>query len=266
MLKSKENEEFLKNKIFSCFIDSLNEPNRQQVFTGRLSSLIYEWCRDHLNFNINKMGVEILDITIALLKKEDKSCLQDKLSLIKYLLFLLKNKKIEYIRKYDSKEKKEIIRMKEGFLGRKMTEAEQDECINVWYDFGIAMNESHFSITGNNDTETPLNTYINSENSLIIKNAIKTVLDKKQARSRDCYRALLTLHCIDIVDLYPELDSQIIKSCQQANCKPKQYEIYQKYHPEASKSGSEAMASKNLKELLLDLEAYLKEKNPEIFI
>ena len=43
------------------------------------------------------------------------------------------------------------------------------------------------------------------------------------------------------------------------------YEIYQMYHPKASQSSSEAMASKNLKELLSDLKAYLKAKNLEIF-
>ena len=280
MIKNKENEELLKDRIFSCFSASLREPNRQQVYIGQLSGLIYEWCRDYLSFDINSMGVEIVDITISLLKKEDKSGLQDKVSLIKYLLFLLKNKKIEYIRNnYEVKLKKnseftqsnfemkiikDIIHLKNSFIGRKLNEDERQSFINIWYDSKNSAQINDFTFSNSSNDENPLTAYINSENSVIIRKAIKTVLDKKQDRSRDCLRALLTLKLIDNVDLYPVLDKKIIERCRQDTEIPNQYKIYQEYHPEVSKGGAEAQASKNLKDLLSAIAAYLKENNPEI--
>ena len=266
MERSKEQEELLKDKIFSVFINSLNEPFRQQVYLGQLSGLIYNWCRDYLNFDVNDMGVEIVDVTKRLLKENSKANIPyDKEGFLKYLITSLKRGKCEYIRQYEKKNHDDLIRMKESHIGRKLTEDERISFINKWCDYENAMKVTGTSLTGTKNDESPQADYLNSENTAIILEAIKTVLSGKQERSRDCYRALLTLHCIDNVDLYPVLDSKIIEACRQRTEMPKQYEIYRKYHPGASKAGSEAMASKNLKELLSDLETYLKEKNPEIF-
>jgi len=264
--KCKENEEILKDKMFSVFSDSLNEPFRQQVYLGQLSGLVYNWCRDHLNFDVNNMGVEIVVVTTRLLKEKSNANIpQDKEGFIKYLVTALKRGKSEYIRNYESKNKDNLIRMKESHLGRKLTEDEQISFTNKWYDYENAIKTIGTSLTGNKNGESPHTDYLNSANTAIILDGINSVLTKKQDRSRDCYKALLTLHCIDNVDLYPVLDSQIIEACRQRTEQLTQYEIYQKYHPNASKGSSEAMASKNLKELLSDLELYLKEKNPEIF-
>jgi len=264
--KSKEKEELLKDKIFSCFSNSLNEPFRQQVYLGQLSGLIYNWCRDYLKFNVNDMGVEIIVVTKRLLKdKSNANIPQDKEGFFKYLNTSLKRGKYEYIRQYEKKNQDDLIRMKESNLGRKLTEDEKISFINKWYDYDNAIKIIGTSFTSNKNDESPHNDYLNSENTAIIIEAINTVLSRKQNRSRDCYKALLTLHCIDNVDLYPALDSRIIESCQQRTEIPKQYEIYQMHHPEATKSSSEAIACKNLKELLSDIKIHLKENNPEIF-
>jgi hypothetical protein len=264
--KNKVKEELLKDKIFSVFFNSINEPFRQQVYLGQLSGLIYNWCRDYLNFDVNDMGVEIVVVTKRLLKEKSKANIpQDKEGFLKYLITSLKRGKYEYIRQYEKKNRDDLIRMKESHLGRKLTEDEKIAFINKWYDYENAIKVIGTSLTATIKNEIPYDDYLNSENTTIILEAINHVIAKKQERSRDCYKALLTLHYIDNVDLYPALDSQIIEKCKQNSEKPKQYEIYQQYHPEASKGGSEAMASKNLKELLSDLATYLKEKNPEIF-
>jgi len=271
--KSKENEEILKDKIFLYFSNSLNEPNRQQVYIGQLSGLIYEWYRDYFRIkdkiSINDMGLEIVRITINLLK-DKKENIKNSNNLIGYLSTIFKNKTIEYYRKYDkfgSRERKDVIRMFESHLGRKLTETERTERINRWYDYDNAMKEEGSSFTSNNISQNPLSIYINSENAAIIRQAIKTVLDKKQDRSRDCLRALLTLRLIDFEDLHPVLDSKIIDRCRQPTAKLRQYEIYQEYHPETTtKDGAEAQASKNLKDLLSSIEKYIKEKNPDIIL
>ena len=266
MEKNKENEELLKDKIFSVFINSLNDPNRQQNYLGQLSGLIYNWCRDYLNFDINEMGVEIVVVIKRLLKEKSNSNIpENREGFIKYLLSSLKMAKLEYKRHYEKKNQDDLIRMKERQLDRKLTEDEKLTFVSKWYDYDNAMKLIGTSITGAINDESPHTDYMISTDTTIIIEAINSVLTKKQDRSRDCYRALLTLHCIDNVDLYPVLDNQIIEKCKQNSVKPKQYEIYQQYHPEASKNGSGAMAAKNLKELLSDLEKYLKENNPEIF-
>jgi len=90
-------------------------------------------------------------------------------------------------------------------------------------------------------------------------------LDKKQERSRDCYRALFTLHCIenykDFEKLYSILDGKIMELWQKDIKMPKKYEVYQTYHPNAQKSSAEAMASINLREFINNIEICLKEKN-----
>ena len=266
MEKNKQNEELVKEKIFSVFSNSLNEPLRQQVYLGQLSSLIFNWCRDYLNFDINDMGVEIVVITKRLLKDKGNSNIShDKDSFMKYLFSSLKTGKKEYKRSNRKSNYADIIHMKESYIGKKLTKDERVSSINKWYDYENAIKIVGTSLAGAKIDRNPQTDHLNSTDTAIILEAIKTVLSKKQERSRDCYKALLTLHCFDNINLYPALDSQIIEAYRQNSEKPKQYEIYQKYHPEASKGSSEAMASTNLKNILSDLERYLEEKNPEIF-
>ena len=262
MEKTKADEELLKDKIYDIFIKCKSElsSDRRQFYIGRLAELIFIWCRDYIKFKVYDkraeqseiMGAEIFNIVMRPFKEKSKANVpEDRSGYFGYIINSLKTAKNEYRKNFMSKNENSIIRMKESYFGRKLTEDEKDNVINKWFDHEVVEN-------------TNIDYLINSDIDIILK-AIKAVLDKKQDRSRDCYRALLTLHCIDNVDLYPVLDRNIIETCQQINEKPKQYEIYQKYHTEASKSGAEVMASKNLRELLNDLKTYLKEKNPEIF-
>jgi hypothetical protein len=105
--------------------------------------------------------------------------------------------------------------------------------------------------------------YIKNLNIETELEAVKSVLGKKQERSRDCYRALFTLFCVknNLRGLYSILDQEVIDAFYENDKKPKQYEIYLKYHPETDKKSAEAMASKNLAELLNEIETCLKEKN-----
>ena len=267
MEKNIENEELLKDNIFSVYSNSLNELNRQPVFFGQLSSLIYNWCRDYLNFDVNNMGVEILVIAKRLLNEKSKAKIpQDRNGFIKYLITSLKRGKYEYIRQYEKKNKDDLIRMKESHLGRKLTEDEKISFINKWYDYENAMKINGSSLTKTQNDENPQADYLNSENTRIILDAIKTVLEKKPI-TRDCKRALFTLYCIDkkyTEGLFSVLDKEIIDLCQN-NQKPTKYEVSRKYHPETTVGSAGVMATGNLKEFLSDLESYLKANNPEIF-
>ena len=194
MEKSKEQEELLKDKIFSLYISSLKEPLRKQVYFGQLSSLIYNWCRDYLNFDINEMGVEIVDITKRLLNEKSKANIPyDKEGFLKYLITSLKRGKYAYIRQYQKRNQDDLIRMKESYIGRKLSEDEKILIINKWYDYENAMKVIGISLTGNKNDESPHSDYFNSVNTAILLDAINTVLSRKQERSRNCYKALLTL-------------------------------------------------------------------------
>jgi hypothetical protein len=126
-----------------------------------------------------------------------------------------------------------------------------------------ALNSTVTPIYNTNITDNPLDEYIKKADMAIIREAVKSLLDKKQKRSRDCYRALFTLYCIEncknFEELYSVLDKNVLETCKDGKS-PNQYEIYLKYHPKAQKPSAEAMASANLKEFLNDIETYLKEK------
>ena len=222
---------------------------------GQLSDLIFRWCRDYLNFNVDDMGLEIFNVTKRFLRDDSKANIpKDRDDFIKYLLSALKTGKTEYKRNYESRNKDDVVRMQESYLGRKLSEDEKDNVITKWFEHEVA--------------EGPNIDYLINSNIEIIREAVKTALERKQDRSRDCYRALFTLHCIEnkhTEGLFSILDQDIINDFQINNRKPTQYEIWQKYHLTASKSSSEVQASKNLNDFLRDLEKHLKGKNPEIF-
>jgi len=253
--ENKAKEELLKDKIFSCFSNSLNKQNRQQTFLLQLSDLIFRWCRDYLNFNVNDMGFEIFNVAKRILKEDSKANIpNDRDDFFKYLLSALKIGKTEYKRNYESRNKDDVVRMQESYLGRKLSEDEKDNVITKWFEHEVA--------------EGPNIDYLINSNIEIMREAVMATLERKQDRSRDCYRALFTLHCIEnkhTEGLYSILDQDIISGFQKDDKKPTQYEIWQKYHPDALKSSSEVQASKNLNDFLRDMEKYLKEKNPEIF-
>jgi len=190
----------------------------------------------------------------------------------------------------------DFIRMKKSQLGRKLTNDEIIQGISEWFNISKKKAIEYLELINNKNVngldsknnngkernildtedlksaylsssyERPESTFFENFNVSIIKEAVISVLSKKQERARDCYKALFTLHCIENVkdknfeELYPILDKNILETCKDGK-NPNQYEIYQKYHPNAQKSSAEAMASKNLSEFLNDIETCLKENN-----
>jgi hypothetical protein len=190
------------------------------------------------------------------------------------------------------RELKDFISMKESQLGRKLTSDEQIKGISKWFNISekkareylklvIYKNVSSLDINDNNGEENnildsedlkppylsysyeePESIFFTNFNMSIIREAVKYLLDKKQKRSKDCYRALFTLYCIknDLRVLYPILDQEIINSSHNVGKKLKYYEIYLKHHPGIDKDSAQAEASTNLHEFLNDIKTYLKEK------
>ena len=264
-LQTKEDQ--LKDKIYKLFLECRNEacPDRNKSIL-QLWEQIIKWYGKYITNDAYEMGKEIYDIIRRLINK-DSNTLQEKESFIRYLISALKTGKAEYHRNFISKNTDDIIRMKERNIGRKLTEDERLHFSIKWNDFENTKNLNYQSIfSKNNSDEINEHEQIqdNSKTKIICK-AIKAVLDKKQHRSRGCYHALFTLSQIKNETLYPVLDQNIIETYKKSGIKPKQYEIYQKYHPGTTKESAEAIASKLLKDFTKDLETYLKENNPEIF-
>jgi len=297
---SKRTEEQQKDYIFDFFskCHSETESNRLQVHLSILCEQIYLWYRDYLSIDVDKMGLEITKVVNRFIKNENISkILNDKDGFFKYLNASIKREKASFYREYDEegaikipkekkrklREVKDFIRMKESQFGRELTNDEKIQSISKWFkkqeyvDLLNLINVgsiSHTSNDGNNEIDIlnyadthsvdPLDEYIKKTNMETVLEAVKSLLDKKQERSRDCYRALFTLYCIEnyknFENLYPVLDSQILEIWQKSGKNPNQYDIYRKYHPNAQKSSAEAMASKNLSEFLNDIETYLIEK------
>jgi hypothetical protein len=297
----KRTEEQQKDYIYDIFSKCHSETasGRLQVYYPTLCEQIYLWYRDYLSIDVDKMGLEITKVINRFIKDENISKIpDDKDGFFKYLNVSINREKAGFYREYNEndtikipKEKKrklreveDFIRMKESQVGRKLTNDEQIQVISKWFkkqeyvDLLNLINVGSISRTSNNgnneidilnyaDTlsDDPLTEYFIRTDMETVLEAVRSLLNKKQERSRDCYRALFTLYCIenykDFEKLYPVLDSQIFENWQKNGENLNQYEIYQKYHPNAQKSSADAMASKNLGEFLNDIETYLKEKN-----
>ena len=295
-----QQKDYIFNIISKCHSETSS--SRLQVYYPLLSEQIFIWYRDYLSIDVDNMGLEIAKVINHFIADKYISKIpDDKNGFFKYLNTSIKNEKAGSFYKYNEKdtikipkEKKQklrevedFIRMRESQLGRKLTSDEKTQGISKWFrkqeynDLLNAINISSISITTDDENKeidilnfvttpvydalisnNPLDEYIRKTDKEIVREAIKTVIGKKQERSRDCYRALFTLHCIesykDFEKLYPVLDSQILKAWLKEGEKPKQFEIYQKYHPKVQKTSAEAMASKNLIEFLIDIEALLE--------
>ena len=293
--------------VFSKCRNELS-PDRRQVYFGQLCGLVIKWCKQHLHINADEMGLEIFGIIKRFAREENSAKIPTGIeSFFKYLNTALKRGATEYYRKYESgnitisKEKKtklriveDSIRMKESSLGRKLTNDERSQCISKWFCIWEYSNIMNFINTGSiystsregdkeidalnsatasfnmeNISNNPQTDYLLKFSAEIICDAIKSVLEKKREKARECSKALFTLFCIDksrdIEELYLVLDHEILEACKKDSALPKQYEIYQKYYPGANKNSTKALSSKMLNDFLDDLESYLKEKNPEIF-
>jgi hypothetical protein len=316
VVEQKEKEEQLKNKIFDNYINFKKESSsdRRQVYFGKLCEYIYKWCRDYTNFNINDIGVEIVEIVKRLTNEESKANVpQVKDEFFTYINKSFKMAKAAYYRNYESGiikipkgkilkllEIKNVLRMEESDLGRKLTVDEQSYYLEKWFRlkkqeyqkyidllkikyvgsiFEIIKDNKEIDVLNTPEascyyaSNTPQDDYFSKLSAeavcKAVCKAVNAILDKRQERSRPCLKALFTAHCIDNIkefqDLSPVLDSEILETYQKNEKKPTQYEIYMKYHPEAKKSSAEVSASKNLNDFLKDIKTYLIENNPEIF-
>ncbi|WP_461246803.1 hypothetical protein [Treponema sp. R6D11] len=294
-------EEKLKTDIYDIytrfFVESSSE--RRQVYYGQIWDKIVKWCNKYLKYlkiNANDMGIEIFNV-IKRLVKDNNETTKNKSEFFYILEKSVENAKYEYLRKYEQgsidisreknrkfmKVKKELIKMKEHQPGKNLTKDEEEKCISNWLknkqeyiDIYNAKNIASISYIKHDEndeiddidlpdtqSDDPLDEYINNIDMETVLEAVTSVFTKKQKRARDCYKALFTLYCIknDLKGLYPILDQEIIDTFHKHGKKPKQYEIYLKYHPEADKNSAEVMASTNLREFLNDIETHLKEKN-----
>ena len=295
-------EEAQKKLIFNIFSEWQNSTysDRTQTYFLQLCEQIYKWYKDYRSNDVNNMGVEITQVIKNFMNKDKKLNIpKDKDDFFKYLNTSLSNEKNASYREYNenkkikiSKEMKQKLKEIEEFIKNKEIKLASDEHIqNISEEFEITKKKAreylylinnniniirfYFNYDGEDknildlkDLKPPYMPYSYEEpESAIFTNfnlsIVKSLLDKKQERSRDCYRALLTLHCIKngLKGWYPILDHEIIDSYYKYGTKPKQYEIYLKYHPETDKKSAEVQASTNLREFLDDIETCLKENN-----
>jgi len=297
----KRTEEQRKDFIFDTFNKCRDEiaSSRLQVNFQILCEQIYMWYRDYMSNDADKIGLEIAEVINHFVKDNVISKVpQDKDEFFKYLKASIKTEKIGSSRKFNEKEiikipkdkkrklkeVKDFIRMKESQLGRTLTTDEQIQGISKW--FKITEKEAierlelinikyvkSLSYTDDDEnkeievadthSENPFDEYTTKINIETLQEAIKFALEKRHEKVRDCYMALFTLYCIkkNLRELYPILDKEIIDAFHRDGKKPKQYEIYMKYHPEVDKKSAEAEASTNRKEFLKDIETYLKKEN-----
>lgn len=297
MKQHNRTEEQQKDYIFQIFQECQKETVsvRRQVKYSMLCEQIFKWYRDYTRFDVADMGLEIAKVVYRFLT--DKTITKipnDKEGFFKYLQTSVKREKAAFHCDHNEKdiikipkEKKgklkrveeDLIRMKEHQHGKELTVDERDHVISEWFSKKQEYNDlwnllnnnkndkkniSKYPAAGSND---PLDQFMEKSDMEAILSAVKSLIEKKQERSRPCYRALFTLHCIERIGadknfeiLCPVLERDILEAWQKSNTRPKQYEIYQQYHPKAKKASAEAMASKDLAEFLADIKTYLNER------
>jgi len=192
------------------------------------------------------------------------------------------------------REVEDVLRMKKRDLGQELTKNEEIKAISEWFNISIrrannivkAMEVSSIDFSNNRKDEdgnridildsattsiymespfiTPLDEYLIKIDRKYTQEALEYLINKKQKRARDCYRALLTLYCIenykDFEGLYPVLDKQVLEDWQKDGKEPKPYEIYRKYNPKARKKSAEVQASTNLINFLNEIKTYPRNK------
>jgi hypothetical protein len=285
-----ESEDLLKDKIFDTFSQWREEQSTDRFlkYYQDLCGQIFLWCKDYLFKKVNNMGEEIAVVTKRIMENKGNIPL-DKKSYIKYITKALYNEKPSFYRKNNEedikipnvmkskiRESEGILLIKERNLGRELKKDEKIKYISDWSGISIkrakniveAINISKIEFVDNNEEKNgsefinPLDEYLIKIERKNIIEAVEYLINTKQKRARDCYRALFTLHCIENYKNYEGfnqvLDSQIIETWKKEDKYPNQYEIYQKFHPKAKKKGAEAMASKNLSDFLNEIKTYLK--------
>ena len=294
--------------IYSEYKKEESSDRRFDVHFPQLCEQIYIWCRDYrFKDNIDIMGKEIAEISEDIINKDTFT--QDKNGFFKYLFVSLEKSKFAFHREFDekkiftaSKEKKrklnqvrDFIEMCEHEMGRELSFGEKIKCASDWFkswDYiclikllkyrrsSSAKNEDGEIIDIIDNTEDPLigkkiaidplDECISNADAKTICNAVKYVLEQKQDRSRNCYKAIFTLFCVenirDYSGLSEVLDEKIVEYLTHNTEKLNQYEIYLSFHPDnTTKASAQVRSSDMLKNFKKDLETYLRENNPEVF-
>ena len=246
-MKNHKDEEELKTKIFDIYSKYRNEPasDRRQVYIGQLWKPIYEWC---LLINEDDTGEEIFKFLMQITKETSRAKIPyDRDEFFNYIYSSLENEK-----------KKEKSRDKEKNVGSITFTTNNGEEIDV-------LNSKIKSVFEKSTFADPEEEFLIKLNKAIIKGNLEQILNNTQDRTRECYRSLFTAHCIDrsivIEELMPLLDGEVFNAFLKNGKKPKNYEIYLKYHPEVKKESAEVRSSDMLKKFLENLNKALKEKN-----
>jgi len=186
----------------------------------------------------------------------------------------------------------DIIAQKEGDLGKKLTENERRHYIRKWFsmaeytdlvnlkktrslescnqNYGEDNEINHLnskakSLSTGNVVINPEEEYFTNLETPKIKNALEQLFQDTQERTRECYRSLFTAYCIgksiNVEALIPLLDNEILEAYRKNGKKPKQHQIYLKYHPEIKKDSASVRASDMTKDFLRKLRSILKLPN-----
>ena len=287
-------------------LQDVTSSDRRQVYVGRLCDLIYRWCKGFLyKIEADEMGEEIFRAALRMTKDNLTTVPKKEDEFLGYLRTVLKNAKNLSHRNRVSgslkiprivKDVAQVLRMEESDVGRKLTENERVECVSKFFNKTEESAKKYLErldtkfnsgLESNNDddeldilnlketkspympniTNNPQDEYLAKLNGQIIRDAVESVLKKKQQRTKKIYRELFTVYCFDNVldykELLPVLDAEIIKAYQEGK-KPFQYEIYLKYHPGVADNSADSRASEMCHSFINDLKAAVKEKHPEI--
>jgi hypothetical protein len=289
--KPLKTEEQLKADIFNIYSKYRDEQSsdRRKVCVERLWEFIICWCISYNNIpEAKEMGLEIFNAVKRIVEKT----LKEEKDFFSYLSKALKNAKAEYYRKDISninklprevKVIKKFISLQENNAGRMLSEEEKIERISKWFNktekkakecLHRIENKDVVSLTTIDDegkeidisdsNYEPESIFFSKLNTPDFRKAVESVLQSKQERTRECYRALFTAHCInnsiDFEGAASVLNAEILEKHLKDGKKPDQYEVYKMYHPEVKKKSAEVRASDMLKTFLNDLRTALKER------
>jgi hypothetical protein len=220
------------------------------------------------------MGVEIYKLVQRLVKGNGTNIPNEENGFFRYLKTALYRAEKEYYRNNKEnhidipKETKkrlkiidDMIILNESNLGRKLTENERRQCIpEKWFSIAEYTELINLKNAGNvefipgNASINPYVDFFSEVKTQEIKNALSQLFQNTQDRTRDCYRALFTAYCIDrsigFEGLTQLLDSKILEAYRKSGKKPKQHEIYLKYHPDVKKESASVRASDMTKDFL----------------
>jgi hypothetical protein len=290
--KPQKTEEQLKADIFNVYSKCREEQSsdRRQVYVLQLCDFIFRWCTSYnIVSEAEEMGLEIFNAVRRIAEKT----LDEEKDFFSYLSRTLKNAEVEYYRKDMSninklprevKEIEKFISLQENNAGRMLSEEEKIELISKWFNktekkakecLKKIENKNVVSLTTFDDEEketdipdlnnNPESTFFSKIDTPDFRKAVESVLQSKQERTRECYRALFTAHCInnsiDFEGAASILNAEILEKYLNDRIKPDQYEVYKMYHPEVKKESAEVRASEMLKTFLNDLKNAMKEKN-----